>query len=249
MAKFRVRWRRYFEHYDIKGSYSDASPGLIYNQYPFHKLLNFKFSKAYSKQFLFDPKTYRFSNIHHTIKYKYIESKYNYEIVFNKIYQEYYDFDYVMTNLVIHKIQYIPLVFLFYTMKVWYRVDCYISLCKNWNEFISDSFLEFYQNHHVEFDPTRGVSYQTFFDKKIRDIFCRHYIINRDKDDSDIQTLMHRLSWLHPDELSYDENISLYSNYTSSKNLFDIYTKGMEEEIDYLLDPHLASSQDFLNKF
>lgn len=246
MAKFRLKWQRYLDLYDVNKSVSDGSV-LSYNKIPFHQVVNFRNYKKFSNKNLFPPKSHLYNNINHTINFKYEESKYNYDLVFNKLYEKYYDFDFVMKTMVYDKIQYVPLITLFFDIKLFHRVDCYISLSKNWNEFISDSFLEFYNTWHHEYSDLLGTSYFTYFDKKMTSIFYRNYIINRDKDEKDLQNEFYRLSWLHPDELSYDDNISSYSNLERSVGLLDVYIKDRESRMFAQISPHLVSSQDFLN--
>ena len=57
------------------------------------------------------------------------------------------------------------------------------------------------------------------------------------------------MSWLHPDELSFDDNISSYSNYTRSSNLLDIYIKDKALKMFDQLNPHLFSSLELSNMF
>lgn len=249
MAKFRLKWWRYLEIYDVNVAVTDGSPGLIYSKIPFHQILNFKKYKKYSNKNLFPPKSNLYNNINHTITFKREESKYNYDLIFNKLYEKYYDFDFVMTNMIYKRIQYVPLVTLFYDISLFHRVDCYISLCKNWNEFISDSFLEFYNVFHKDYSDLLGTSYFTYFDSKMTSIFYKNYVINRDKDEKDLQNEFYRLSWLHPDELSYDNNISSYSNYERSGGLLDIYSKDKEMKKFGQICPHLVSFQDSLDMF
>lgn len=249
MAKFRLKWERYLELYDVNSSVTDGSVGLSYGKIPFHQVVNFRNYKRFSNKNLFPPKSHLYNNINHTIVFKYEESKYNYDIVFNKLYEKYYDFDYVMTQMIYKKIQYVPLVNLFFDISLFHRVDCYISLCKNWNEFISDSFHEFYTNFHKEYSDLLGTSYFTYFDIKMSSIFYKNYVFNRDKDEKGLQNELYRLSWLHPDELSFDNNVSSFSNYERSVNLLDVYVMDKELERSVRLCPHLTSSLDFSDMF
>lgn len=249
MAKFRLKWQRYFDLYDVNTSVTDGSPGLSYSSIPFHQILNFKRFKKFSNKNLFPPKSNIFNNINHTITFKHEESKYNYDLVFSKLYDKYYDFDFVMKTMIYDRVQYVPLVTLFYDISLFYRVDCYVSLCKNWNEFISDSFLEFYNNFHKEYSDLLGTSYYTYFDSKMTSIFYKNYIKNRDLDDEDLKNEFHRLSWLHQDELSYDDNISSYSNYTRSSAPLKGYIKDKDLRMIDQLHPHLVSSPEILNMF
>lgn len=247
MAKFRVKWQRYFKYYDVNTSITDNSPGLSYGKIPFHQILDFKRHKKYSSKNLFPPRSNLYNNINHTIKYKYEESRFNYDLVLSKIFDKYKNFDEIMETMIYKRIQYVPLVTLFFDIQLFYRVDCYLSLCKNWDEFISDCFLEYYERFHKGFNDLYGVSYYTYFDSKMKSIFYNNYIKHRNKDDQDIQILTYRTSWSHVDELSFDRNISSYSNYL--QNPEKIYIKDtLENKIDRLHLP-LVSSQDFLNTY
>ena len=213
MKKFRLKWQRYFRMYDVKGEFCDNSPSMPYGKLSFHELLDFKKYKKYSRTSLFGPFSFLHSTVNHTLKFKDESSKFNTDLIFNKLYEAYYDYDEVMFNMIRKKIQYVPLVNLYYSIGFFYRVDCYISLCKNWNEFISDSFLEFYNTWHHLYKDDFGASYFTFFDAKITPIFYKNYIINRDKDSFDLQQEVYRLSWIKKEETFEFDNVSSYSNY------------------------------------
>ena len=248
MAKFRLKWQRYFDLYDVNTSVTDGSSGLSYNSIPFHQVLNFKRFKKHSNKNLFPPKSNIFNNINHTITFKYEESKYNYDLVFSKLYDKYYNFDIVMKTMVYDRIQYVPLVTLFYDISLFYRVDCYVSLCKNWNEFISDCFLEFYNKWHHLYRDDFGASYFTFFDKKMTAIFYTNYIKNRDKDSFDLQEEVYRFSWIKKEEEFQFNETSSYSNYTRFylDPIYNYLSNDLEK-IAALSDQHQAVSPQILS--
>lgn len=211
--KFRLKWQRYFEMYDVKGDFCDNSPSMSYGELPFHQLLDFKKFKKHSSKSLFGPYSFLNSTVNHTLTFKDPLSKYNTDILFSKLLLAYRDYDTVMKNMIHKKIQYVPLVDLYYAIGFFYRVDCYISLCKNWDEFISDCFLEFHEKWHHKYRDDFGASYFTFFDSKMKSIFYKHYILNRDQDSFDLQQEVYRYSWIEEEESFKFNEISSYSNY------------------------------------
>lgn len=250
MKKFRLKWQRYFEVYDVKGEFCDNSPGMSYGKLSFHEILDFKKYKKFSSRSLFGPFSFLNNTINHTLSFKYEDSKFNYDLIFNKLYQAYYNYDEVMINMLVNRIQYVPLVDLYYDIGLFYRVDCYISLCKNWNEFISDSFLEFYNTWHHLYRDDFGASYFTFFDKKMRTIFYNNYIKNRDKDSFDLQQEVYRLSWIKKEEDFQFNEISSYSNY---KRFYQDpvveYLNFTSEKTVALLFQHPTVSPKILSKY
>lgn len=225
--KFRLKWQRYFQFYDVKGEFCDNSPGMPYGALPFHELLDFKKFKKYSTKSLFGPFSFLYNTVNHTLKFKDPLSKYNTDLLFNKLFIAYRDYDIIMFNMIRKRIQYVPLVNLYYGIGFFYRVDCYISLCKNWDEFISDCFLDFYENWHHKYRDDLGASYFTFFDAKMSKVFYKHYILNRDKDSFNLQQEVYRYSWIESEEDFYFKDISNYSNYT--RNFQDPYFNYINE--------------------
>lgn len=248
MKKFRLKWQRYFEIYDVKGEFCDNSPGMPYGKLSFHELLDFKKFKKHSSRSLFGPFSFLNNTVNHTLKFKYKESKFNYDLIFEKLYKAYYNYDDVMTNMIVKRIQYIPLVNLYYAIGFFYRVDCYISLCKNWNEFISDCFLEFYNKWHHLYRDDFGASYFTFFDKKMTAIFYTNYIKNRDKDSFDLQEEVYRFSWIKKEEEFQFNETSSYSNYTRFylDPIYNYLSNDLEK-IAALSDQHQAVSPQILS--
>lgn len=246
--KFRLKWQRYFEHYDVKGEYCDMSPGMSYGKLTFHQFLDFKKYKKFSKKSLFGPFSWKTGTVNHTLKFKDKESKYNYDLVFSKIFKAYQDYDKVMEDMILRRIQYVPLVDLYYAIGFFYRVDCYISLSKNWDEFITDSFLEFYNTWHHKFDESYGASYFTFFDKKMPPIFYSNYIKHRDADSEDLQQLGYRFSWVM-NEIP-ETNSSSYSNYVRMyEDPFNSYLTYSEHRIAERLYQYQAVSQPTLTMY
>lgn len=249
MKKFRLKWQRYFLIYDVKGEFCDNSPSMPYGKIAFHEVLNFKKYKQFSKTSMYGPFSFLNGTINHTLTFKHEASKFNYDLIFNKLYQAYYNFDDVLDNMFIKRIQYIPLVDFFRDIGLYYRVDCYISLCKNWNEFISDSFLEFYTVWHHRYRDDFGASYFTFFDKKMRAIFYKNYIKNRDEDSFDLQQEVYRFSWIKKEEYFQFNEISSYSNYSRfySDPYYNYLSTCFERTVD-LLYQHQAVSPELLTK-
>lgn len=244
MKKFRLKWQRYFWMYDIKVPFCDNSPGMNYHKIPFHFILNYKIYKQYNKKNLFSPYSYRYRTINHFLKFKYEESKYNYDLIFNKLYAAYSNYDTVLENMFKHQIQYVPLVTFMYSISLFYRVDCHISLCKNWDSFISDSFLEFYENYHHKYKDDIGASYFTYFDKFMPNIFYKNYIKHRDLDSFDLQQEVYRLSWLDENELTTDDNISSFSYKYLTSNLENYFILDKElKTVEKLFQPQAVSPE------
>ena len=198
--------------YDVKGSFCDNSPGMKYTKYSSHTLRNFLFYKRYSKEKIYPPYSILNRSTKTLLKFKYEENKYNYDIVFNKLYEAYKDFDKVFQNCFIDKINYVPFIHFLFMIKAFWRVDCFVALCKIWDSFINDSFMEFYNTRHHLYRDDRGASYYTYFDRFIPKIFYENYIKHRDADSFDLQQEVYRYSWLKEDELTTYDDISSYSN-------------------------------------